>query len=236
MNFFGKKLDNSERTGSFYSHLEYLKNTLYREVSGSRVGGIFWPSYYYYWFYSPEKTKYTALVNRQKLGRFISNEEVQQYNTIRAELKPTSRYIIKKRRVKTLEGARFDFVTLGRTTHYLPQCFAVGLFAHFYLQLSRYWLGFCFLPAFAIWFYDVKFSPIDEINNFYDFVQQKRNCDELFNEHKKSISSKLESSPEFKKVVMELTNTGKSLEEAMSDIYTSYIVAAENELSFNSKK
>ena len=237
MNYlFSKKLDLSERNGSFYSTMEYLKNNLYREVSGARPSGIFWPAYYYYWFYSQEKTKYTALVNRQKLGRFITDTEVKEYNTIRAELKPTSRYIIKKRRVKTLEGARFDLISVNRATYYLPQLFSIGIFAHFYLQLSRYWLGFCFLPAFVTWFYDRKFVPIDELDNFYNFVEQKRNCEELFSEHKKSFSSKLDSNPEYKKVVMELSNTGKSLEEAMSDIYTSYLAAAENELLFNSKK
>ncbi len=236
MNIFRKKLESSEREASFYSHMEYLKNTLYREVSGARPSGFFWPVYYYYWFYSAEKTKYTSLVNRQKLGRFISNDEVKEYNTIRAELKPSSRYVVKKRRVKTLEGSRFDFIFLGRTTYYLPQCFAVGLFAHYYLQLSRYWLGFCFLPALMMWYYDRKFSPIDELDNFYNFVEQKRNCEEIFVEHKKSIASKLESNPEYKKVVMELTNTGKTLEEAMSDIYNSYLVSAENEILFNERK
>ena len=236
MDLIGKKLNSSEKESSFYSHMEYLKNSLYREVSGARSSGIFWPSYYYYWFYSPEKTKYTALVNRQKLGRFISNKDVTEYNTIRAEFQPTSRYIIKKRRVKTNEGSKYDFVTLGRTTYYLPQCFAIGLFAHYYLQLSRYWLGFCFLPAAIIWFYDRKFMPIDELDNFYNFVQQKRNCEELFTEHKKSFATKLDSNPHYKKIVTELTNTGKSLEEAMSDIYSSYLVAAENELSSNSRK
>ncbi len=67
----------------FYLHIEDLKNSLYRQLSGARQSNLFWPKFYYSWFYSNEKTLYNILNLRQKLGTEISDKEIDSYNKIR---------------------------------------------------------------------------------------------------------------------------------------------------------
>lgn len=69
----------------FYLHMENLKNSLYRQLSGARQSGLFWPKFYYSWFYADERTLYNMLNLRQKLGLEITNDEIKAYNKIRVK-------------------------------------------------------------------------------------------------------------------------------------------------------
>lgn len=68
---------------AFYTHFENLKNSLYRQLSSARRSNFFWPKFYYSWFYADEKTMYNILNLRQKLGKEISQEEIDSYSIIR---------------------------------------------------------------------------------------------------------------------------------------------------------
>jgi hypothetical protein len=68
---------------AFYLHIENLKNSLYRQLSGARQSNIFWPKFYYSWFYSDEKVLYNILNLRQKLGLEINDSEISAYNKLR---------------------------------------------------------------------------------------------------------------------------------------------------------
>lgn len=70
----------------FYMHLEDLKNSLYRQLSGARQSSLFWPKFYYSWFYADEKTLYNMLNLRQKLGKEITEKEIESYNKIRVNI------------------------------------------------------------------------------------------------------------------------------------------------------
>ena len=65
---------------TFYLHIENLKNSLYRQLSGARQYSLFWPKFYYTWFYTEEKILYNILNLRQKLGLVITDEEISLYN------------------------------------------------------------------------------------------------------------------------------------------------------------
>lgn len=65
---------------TFYLHMENLKNSLYRQLSGARQYSLFWPKFYYTWFYTDEKILYNILNLRQKLGVEITDEEISSYN------------------------------------------------------------------------------------------------------------------------------------------------------------
>lgn len=221
--------DNKTRS-SFYVYYENLKNQLYRQVSGSREGGFFWPSYYYNWFYTQEKTIFSSLRGRQQLGPNISNEEINEYNTIRDKLSPYSKFLIVKEKGKTPEGCEFDQITLKRKNNYLNHCLGLGLFSVVYLQLTHYWFFFSFIPIAVLKYHDSKFMPYEEYNNFFSYVQEKRSADDLYHSHKKTFSELINSSATNKKVAQELENTGKSLEEAVQDIYNDYLNAVNVEV------
>ncbi len=71
---------------TFYLHMENLKNSLYRQLSGARQNNIFWPKFYYSWFYTEEKILYNILNLRQKLGTEIKDDEISTYNQMRVSL------------------------------------------------------------------------------------------------------------------------------------------------------
>ncbi len=68
---------------TFYLHMENLKNSLYRQLSGARQKCLFWPRFYYSWFYTEEKILYNILSLRQKLGTEIADNEISTYNEMR---------------------------------------------------------------------------------------------------------------------------------------------------------
>ncbi len=63
--------------------MENLKNSLYRQLSGARQTGLFWPKFYYSWFYADEKILYNILDKRQRLGANITDSEFSSYNLAR---------------------------------------------------------------------------------------------------------------------------------------------------------
>lgn len=72
-----------DATYAFYLHLENLKNSMYRQLSGARQSSLFWPKFYYSWFYADEKVLYNTLNLRQKLGLEITEGEITTYNKLR---------------------------------------------------------------------------------------------------------------------------------------------------------
>ena len=213
---------------SFYSYFENMKNRLYRQVSGARPSGLFWPKYYYYWFYSEEKILYNTLVKRQKLGIKISDEEVDQYNKIRENIEPKSSYKVIKTKAKTLDNYSFDDIHLQRKTNYVLPLFGLGLFSYYYLKLSRYWLVFGFAPILVFKYYDSKFPAREELENFYNYVLAKRESDEQYKENKKVVDDLVKSNPGVKRIIDEVKLSENSLEENMSKLYSSYIKSVIN--------
>ena len=69
----------------FYQHMENLKNSLYRQLSGARNSSLFWPKFYYSWFYADEKILYNILNLRQRLGVQITDCEISTYNKLRVK-------------------------------------------------------------------------------------------------------------------------------------------------------
>lgn len=55
---------------------------MYREISGARIGGFFWPSWIYSWNYAKEKVHYNNLKKRQTLDSKVKDE----FNSVRRKL------------------------------------------------------------------------------------------------------------------------------------------------------
>jgi hypothetical protein len=214
---------------SFYVHYENLKNQVYRQLSGAGTPGLFWPRYYFNWFYSNEQVNYMNLVKRQRLGLKISDEEIVEYNKIRENITPKSRYVVGKSTARTLDGTPYDSLVLRRENHFFYKCVGLGFFYYYYLQLSKYWFVIAFAPYLLINYYDRKFIPVEEYGNFYNYVEERRNATIFYAANKNKIDEKIKANPEFSAVVNELNRSHKSFEEAMGDVYNQYLVSAQNE-------
>lgn len=214
---------------SVYQHIENIKNSLYRQLSAARNPSLFWPRFYYSWFFAHEKTMYNVLSNRQRLGTIISDDEVREFNKLRSGIKPVSPYNLVKYTRSTEDSVKFDDVKLERKNQIWKYCLAGGLFATFYLQLTRVWLLASFLPVGLRKFYDYKFAPLEEIDNFYKYVIQRRNADYLYQENKK-ITDEFSKAEHYRVIERELTRSNKSLLEAVSSLDRAYLDAALNEV------
>lgn len=212
---------------SFYVHYENLKNDLYRELSGARINKFFIPNYYYNWFYVPEKLKYNLLVKRQELGLNISDAEVNEYNEVRKNFLPKSKYDVVKKSFTTTNGVAYDDVVLERLNFKQRALglFSLGLFAHFGLGLSRYWILSAIVPLTLMKYADSKFSPIEEIESFYNFVSERRDADKLYKKSKAVIDS-IEDKKGVNTILRELQATNKSFVEAREELILSYLNAA----------
>lgn len=216
----------SEDQYSFYKHFENLKNRVYRQLSNAREGQLFIPSFYYNWFYVSERQLYNNLCKRQSLGLSISDKEVEEYNKIKQNFRPYSVYSIKKKTSSTEEGVNFDEVYL-KTKHlpYLPMI-SLGLVSYYYLYLSKYWL--LFMPVIAIGvisYKNRKFAPQEEIESFYNYVNERRNANLLYSKYENTIQN-LENKEGIETIRKELSLSNKSLEEAMNDLYYLYFIEA----------
>lgn len=208
-------------TNSFYSLYENLKNRSYRELSGSRSKSLFWPSYYYHWFYTVEQVNYSNLVKRQHLGNKISQEEIDEYNHIRSKISPNTSYQISKFEAKTCENEVYDNVYLKRKNTYFKHCFALSLFAYYYLQLTRWWFVFSFAPVAILKYTDKKFAPLEEINNFYNFLIEKRESTKVYEENKEIIEKNMNNLMNLKNNVHNINSS--DLNEVMNELYTCYL-------------
>lgn len=68
---------------AFYLYLEDLKNKSFRQLSSAKMTGLFWPKFYYSWFYANERSYYDLLDLRQKIGKNVTQAEINSYNEIR---------------------------------------------------------------------------------------------------------------------------------------------------------
>lgn len=222
----------SDPNYSFYAHFENIKNDLYRELSAARTSKLFIPNYYYNWFYVPEKLQYNLLTKRQELGVNISDSEVKEYNQIRKNFTPTSKYELVKKCFKTSNGVAYDDVILQRPSQgeRLFKVLTFGLFAHFGLGLSRYWIASGFIPLFLINYADSKFAPIEEIESFYNFVAERRDADKLY-KISKVLIEKNEDKKSVNVIQKELNAVNKSFIEAREELYSAYLNAALHENS-----
>ncbi len=213
--------ESNSSTNSFYSLYENLKNRNYRELSGTRVKSAFWPSYYYHWFYSVEQVNYTNLIKRQHLGNKISQEDIDEYNQIRSKISPKSSYEISKFEDKTFENEVYDNIYLKRKNCYFKHCFALSLFSYYYLQLTRWWFLFSFTPIAILTYTDKKFSPKEELNNFYNFLNEKRESSKVYEENKVVFENKLNNLQNLKNNINNFENN--DLNQIMNELYTSYL-------------
>ncbi len=72
-----------EEDYAFYILMENNKNSLYRQLTNSRVG---YTKFYYHWFYTDEKVRYNLFNLRQKLGKIITKKEFDEFNKIRVNI------------------------------------------------------------------------------------------------------------------------------------------------------
>lgn len=222
-------MSNNQAEYSVYQHIENVKNSLYRQLSAARNPSLFWPRFYYSWFFAPEKTMYNLLSNRQRLGQAIHDDEVNEYNRLRQEIKPSSHYNLVKYTRRTEDSVKYDDVKLERRNQIWKYCLAGGLFATFYLQLTRVWLIAAFLPVGLRKYYDYKFAPIEEIDNFYKYVIQRRSANNLYNENKK-VTDEFAKAENYKVIERELTRSNKTLLEAVASLDRAYLDAALSEV------
>lgn len=223
---------NSKTTDSFYAYFENLKNKIYREVSGARQGGLFWPSWIYSWNYSKEKVHYNNLKNRQNLGPNIDQKSVEEYNKIRANILPHSRYYIKTKSIKTPEGERFDNVVLRRRNYplYAGLCILTGIVATDGLHLTRWWIYISFTPLLALYYYDSKNYPEEEIGNFLNYAIAKRNTTEINMNSKKEIDALIKNDSKAQEVAKSIKEKNLTLDAVMSSLYNQYLNEAKKEL------
>lgn len=212
---------------SFYTHFENLKNDLYRELSGARASKLLIPNYFYNWFYVSEKLQYNLYVKRQELGINISESEVNEYNQIRESFLPKSKYLLVRKSFNAGRGVTYDDVVLERPSfrNRVIGYLALGLFAHFGLGLSRYWIVGGLIPVALSKYADSKFSPKEEIESFYNFVAERRDADRLYNKSKEVIIN-LEDKKGISTIFRELKSTSKSFVEARDELNSAYLSAA----------
>ena len=67
----------------FFSRIDIMKNTLYRQLSAAEASSLFWPKFYYSWFYVDERTLYNIVTLRQRLGSKIEDRDIEAYNQMR---------------------------------------------------------------------------------------------------------------------------------------------------------
>ncbi len=212
---------------SFYLHFENLKNSLYRQLSNARKSKLLIPNFYYNWFYVAERQEYNNLYKRQQLGLSISDKEIDEFNEIKKNFKPYSCFKLTKVQKRTDDGIPFDDVCLERKHYPIYPLIGLGLFSHFYLQLSRYWLAVPLLPIALLYRRDKKFQPKEEIESFYNYLIERREANELY-KMQKDILSAFSDKDSLKVITNELRNSNKSLEEAMMDLSVCYLNAARN--------
>lgn len=210
---------------SFYLHFEHLKNSLYRQLSNARKSKLFLPDFYYNWFYVAERQEYNNLCKRQQLGLTISDKEVEEFNEIKKNFKPSSSFKLTKIQKKTEDGVAFDDVHLERKYYPVYPLIAIGLISHFYLQLSRYWLAAPILPLAILYRKDKKFQPKEEIESFYNYLIERREANDLYKKQKDILAS-FPDKESLEIITKELKKSNKSLEEAMNDLSLSYLNAA----------
>jgi len=210
---------------SFYLHFEHLKNSLYRQLSNARKTKLFIPNYYYNWFYVAERQEYNNLCKRQQLGLSISDKEIEEFNEIKKNFKPFSYFKLTKVQKRTDDGVAFDDVYLERKHYPVYPLLALGIFSHFYLQLSRYWLAVPLLSLALLYRRDSKFQPKEEIESFYNYLIERREANELYKKQH-DILAAFSDKEALKVITNELKSSNKSLEEAMNDLSVCYLNAA----------
>ena len=210
---------------NFYVHFENLKNSLYRQLSNARQGHLLIPNFYYNWFYVQEKQEYNNLIKRQKIGINIEDKEVHEYNRIKKNFGFASKFKIVKQSSTTENGVVYDNIKLKREYYPIMPLIGFGLFSHFYLQLSRYWLVGCLTPLLLIMHHDSKFTAKEELESFYNYVIERREANSLYKKNK-TILDNFEDKDSLKIIKNELTNSNKSLEEAINQLNICYLNAA----------
>jgi hypothetical protein len=209
----------------FYVHFENLKNSLYRQLSNARKSHLFIPNFYYNWFYVQEKQEYNNLIKRQRIGITIEDKEIHEYNQIKKNFGLSSKFKIVKHSSATENGVIYDDIQLKRGYYPIMPLIGFGLFSHFYLQLSRYWLAGSLIPILLLMHHDSKFTAKEEIESFYNYVIERRDANTLYKKNK-NILDNFQDKESLKIIKNELTNSNKSLEEAINQLNLCYLNAA----------
>ena len=211
----------------FYSHFEGLKNSLYRELSGSRFSGFAWTPFIHYWFYSNEQQRYHNEKIRQTLGESIKQTEIDEYNKVRDQITPYSSYKACLIKESTLNGTKYDQIILKRKKDYFKHCLGFSLFTVFYLQLSRYWLVFSFTPYLLLKYHDKKFTPVEEYTNVLNYIKEVRGSQDLYDSNITNVKKKLESLRHLKINLENFDDTKKGVEETWMNLMNAYLKAAD---------
>lgn len=70
---------------SFYQYMDFLKNTLHRQLSSAEQSSFYFPRFYYSWFYVDERTLYNITCLKQRLGPNINQKDIDAYNHMRVK-------------------------------------------------------------------------------------------------------------------------------------------------------
>lgn len=95
-------------------------------------------------------------------------------------------------------------------------------------SMSRYWILLSFLPASLIYYTDRKYVPYGELENFYNYVYERRKAEGLFKlNHKKFEDQFSQMDQELIKIIKsELLATNKTLYEVSHELDETYLQAA----------
>jgi hypothetical protein len=145
---------------------------------------------------------------------------------------PASKYKIKKKNVsRSVDGSSVTFsdVTWSRKSFKGLLLFSLStLIASRLFKMSRYWYVVSFVPAALICYMDRKFVPYAEIENFYNYVYERRKAESLHKNYEKEIEGELSAFDQenYSKLKAELIKNNRTIYEVAQDLDEMYLQAA----------
>jgi hypothetical protein len=145
---------------------------------------------------------------------------------------PAPKYNIKKKNVsRAVEGSSVSYsdVTWSRKSYKGLLYFSLfTLISSRVLKMSRYWYIVAFVPAAMIYYMDKKFVPYAEIENFYNYVYERRKAENLYKSNEKEIEGELSAFDQenYSKLKAELIRSNRTIYEVAQDLDEMYLQAA----------
>ena len=147
-------------------------------------------------------------------------------------MEPKQIYSLNKKKVnRSVDGTPFSYdeVTWSRKNSgsLLIGSLLIVATARF-LRLSRYWYFVSFAPALILSYSDKKFVPYGEIENFYNYVYERRKAESLFKNEGKAVDEELNllDKKNYDQIKRELVRTNKTLYEVAQELDELYLQAA----------
>ncbi len=147
-------------------------------------------------------------------------------------MEPRPIYSLYKKKVnRSVDGTPFSYDEVAWSRNNSHKLFLRSLLiiaTARYLSLSRYWYFVSFAPALILSYSDKKFVPYGEIENFYNYVYERRKAESLFKNEGKAIEEELNllDKTNYNKIKSELVRSNKTLYEAAHELDELYLQAA----------